>query len=84
MAGSLNLIFYGRLAETIAPTMELDAAAACSIAELRGRLAVEHPEAAETLASKRSRALVGAIFVGEDHVIRPGDRIEFLSPVSGG
>jgi len=84
VAGSLNIIFYGRLAEAIAPAIELDASAACSIAELRQRLAAEHPEAAATLASKRSRALIGASLVDEDHVIRPGDQIEFLPPVSGG
>jgi len=80
----MKVVFYGRLAEAIAPAIELDASAACSIAELRQRLAADHPEAANSLGSKRSRALVGASLVGDDHVIAAGEQIAFLPPVSGG
>lgn len=80
----VKVLFYGRLAEAIAPEVQLDISTGSSIAELRERLAAEHPQAAETLASRRSRACVGSSLVGEDYAIRSGDRIEFLPPVSGG
>ena len=79
----MQVVFYGRLAEAIAPAIELDATD-CSIAELRQKLAAEHPQAAATLGSTRFRALVGAHLVGEDYLVAAGDRIEFLPPVSGG
>ena len=78
----MQVVFYGRLAEAIAPAIELDAT--CSVAELRRKLAAEHPQVASTLGSSRSRALVGALLVGEDYVIAGDDQVEFLPPVSGG
>lgn len=84
MGDPVKILFYGRLAEAIAPAIELGGSLECTVAQLRERLALDHPEAAETLAGKRSRACVGNTLVREDHVIRCGDQIEFLPPVSGG
>jgi molybdopterin converting factor small subunit len=80
----LKILFYGRLAELIAPELALPAQDGCSVAELRHRLAFDYPEAGETLANLRSRAVVGTAVVGEDYRVGSGDRLEFLSPVSGG
>ncbi len=82
MSTPIIIRFYGRLTEAIAPAMEIDGE--CSVAQLRERLARDHPEATATLASKYSRACVGHQLVREDFVIRAGDEIEFLPPVSGG
>lgn len=81
---AMKVGFYGRLAEAIAPEIELETRNDCSIAELRDRLAEEYPQAARTLGSSRSRACVDGVMVGDDHVIRPADRVEFLPPVAGG
>ena len=80
----MTILFYGRLAEAIGPAVELDGDANCSVAQLRERLAREHPAAAATFASKRSRVCVGNQMVPDDFVVRSGDQVEFLPPVSGG
>ena len=75
---------YGKLADVLGPERRLDFDSPCTIAELRGRLAAECPEAAEPLASKRVRACVGDEIVPDSHVVHPGDAVELLAPVSGG
>lgn len=79
----MKIIFYGRLAEAIGHEVELDAPDGCTVAELRERLAAEHPEAADRLASRRARACIDDTLVGEDAVVA-GRPLEFLPPVSGG
>jgi molybdopterin converting factor small subunit len=78
----VKVLLYGRLAEAIGTEVELDAAAGCSVAELRGLLAETHPGAEESL--KRSLALIGDSAVGDDSVVTAADQVEFLPPVSGG
>ena len=80
----MKVLFYGRLAEVIAPELETKARPGCSIAQLRDRLIAEHPEAAHTLRSKRSRACVGSALVRDDYVLAENQMVEFLPPVSGG
>jgi molybdopterin synthase sulfur carrier subunit len=80
----VKILFYGRLAEAIAPELEIDMTAECRVVELRERLAAGHPQAADTLVSGRSRACIDNRLVPEDQVIQPDDTIEFLPPVSGG
>jgi molybdopterin converting factor small subunit len=78
----LKVLFYGRLAETIAS--ELDLPGRCSVAELRDRLIDDHPAAEATLRSSRSRACVGDTLVADDFAIGEDAIVEFLPPVSGG
>lgn len=80
----MKVLFYGRLAETIGPDLEVDVPAGCSIAQLREELIAEHPEAEQSLRSKRARACVGDTLVHDDYVLQAVDRVEFLPPVSGG
>jgi molybdopterin converting factor small subunit len=75
---------YGKLADVLGPERCVEIVSACTIAELRDRLATECPEAAEPLASKRVRACVGDEIVPDSHVVRPGEAVELLAPVSGG
>jgi molybdopterin converting factor small subunit len=84
MGEPVKVLLYGRLAEAIGPEIEVDAFDGCSIAELRERLAADHPETAQTFASRRARTCVGGSLVQDDYVVLPGDRVEFLPPVSGG
>ena len=78
----MKVLFYGRLADTIGRDIEIEASGACSVAELRRRVAARHPDAADALG--RSRAVVASAMVGDEHVIAPADQVEFLPPVSGG
>ena len=80
----MKVLFYGRLAEAIGPELEVEGAADCSVAELLDRLILEHPEAAQSLRSKRILACVGDALVRDTYVLKSSDRVEFLPPVSGG
>ena len=80
----MKIFFYGRLADAIGSELELKASDGCTVADLRQRLAAEHPEASETLASRRARACIGDCIVPEDYVVSSSDKVEFLPPVSGG
>lgn len=82
MSAAITIRFYGRLAEAIAPAIESDGE--CSVAQLRERLAGDHPQAAATLGSKSSRACVGDQIVRDDFFLSAGEAVEFLPPVSGG
>jgi molybdopterin converting factor small subunit len=80
----MRILFYGRLAEVMGRELELSAQQRCSIAELRERIAAERPEAAEPMLNKRVRACIGDAIVGENHIVAPGEHVEFFPPVSGG
>jgi molybdopterin synthase sulfur carrier subunit len=80
----LKVLFYGRLAETIGPELEIDAPAGCSVAELRDRLIAEHPQAEQPLRARRALACVGDALVRDSYVLKSADSVEFLPPVSGG
>jgi molybdopterin synthase sulfur carrier subunit len=80
----LKVLFYGRLAETIGPELEIDAPAGCSLAELRDRLIAEHPQAEQPLRARRALACVGDALVRDSYVLKSADSVEFLPPVSGG
>jgi len=73
--------FYGRLADAIGHEIDLGAGG-CSVAEIRSRLASEHPAATESLG--RSRALIAGSVVTNEHLVGESDDLEFLPPVSGG
>ncbi len=80
----MRIVFYGRLAQSIGPEIDVENCVGRSVAELRASLAREHPDAASTLASSRSRACVGNSLVDDSYVIEAADHVEFLPPVSGG
>jgi molybdopterin converting factor small subunit len=80
----VKVLFYGRLADAIGPELEVDALPGCSVAELRERLAADHPEAGDVLRSKRALTCVGDSLVRDDHRLAADDTVEFMPPVSGG
>ena len=80
----MKVAFYGRLAEAVGSELDIDVPPDCSLAELRNKVIAEHPEAEETLRDKRARACIGEAIVHDSYVLRAADRVEFLSPVSGG
>ena len=82
--GGVRILFYGRLAEAIAPELHVDATSDYSVAELRDRLADAHPEAKQALRDRHARACVGNTLVRDDYVLGYDATVEFLPPVSGG
>ena len=79
----MKVEFFGRLAEAIGTSVEIEVREPCSIAELRERLARTYPSAAGAL-ERRTRACVGDTIVADTHLVDPGDVVGFLPPVSGG
>jgi molybdopterin converting factor small subunit len=80
----MKILFYGRLAEAFGPEIDIDAPAGWSIAQVRDRIAVEHPGSAAALLGRRVLACVGGSVVRDDYVVGERDHVEFLPPVSGG
>lgn len=80
----MKVLFYGRLAEAIGPELEVGASPGSSVADVRERLAAEHPDAAGVLRSKRALSFVGERLVRDNYRLAAGDTLEFLPPVSGG
>ena len=78
----MRVSFYGRLVDVFGRDCEVDAATPCSIGEMRRRLQASRPE--EQLGDGRLRACVNGALVSDSHVVREGDTVEFLAPVSGG
>lgn len=78
------MLLYGRLAEAIGPDLEIEASPGCSVAELRDRLIAQYPRAEQPLRSRRALACIGDVIVPDTYVLKAGDRVEFLPPVSGG
>lgn len=69
--------FYGRLAERFGREIELDLPeGGATVAELRARF--------EGLDPAGVRALVNDATAGEAVRVGPGDRVDFLPPLSGG
>jgi sulfur-carrier protein len=72
-----KIAFYGKLAERIGREVDVDLpAGGCTIAALRVRF--------EGLDRATVRACVNDATASEDHVVMPGDRVDFLPPLSGG
>jgi len=81
----MRIGFFGRLGERIGRAVDLDLPAdACTVADLRLHLARQFPAASGDLASGSLRACVDEAIVPDSHVVRPGQRVEFFPPLSGG
>lgn len=81
----MKVSFFGRLGDRIGREVEVDLPAMkCSVAELRRHLAERYPAAADDLVAHSVRACVDETIVPDDHVIVPGQRVEFFPPLSGG
>jgi molybdopterin converting factor small subunit len=69
--------FYGRLAETFGREIEIELPdGGATVAELRARFAELDPAGV--------RALLNDETAGEEARVGPGDRLDFLPPLSGG
>jgi molybdopterin converting factor small subunit len=80
----LKVRFYGKLADLFGSERQIAVDPPCTVAELRRRLATEHPQGAESLQNKRVRACVGDAIVPDSYAISDDETLELLAPVSGG
>jgi molybdopterin converting factor small subunit len=80
----LKVRFYGKLADLFGGEREIAIGDPCTVAELRDRLALEHPEGADSLQHKRVRACIGDEIANDHDIIAQDTVLEFLAPVSGG
>ena len=80
----MKVRFYGKLADLFGNEREVAIDSPCTVAELRDRLAMEHPEGAESMHNKRVRACIGDRLAQDCDVVPDGAELEFLAPVSGG
>lgn len=79
----MRLGFYGRISTTYGNDIEVPAVSAgLSVAALRRELA--RRSGYEDILDPIYRAAVNNVIVTEDHHVREGDRVDFLSPLSGG
>lgn len=69
--------FYGRLAERFGREQDIDLPGkGATVAEIRGRF--------DGLDPAQVRALVNDATAGEEAMVKAGDRVDFLPPLSGG
>ena len=68
--------FYGRLAERYGREVETDLPDGATVADVRARF--------DGLDAATVRALVNDATADEDARVKPGDRVDFLPPLSGG
>ncbi|MFL6734514.1 MAG: MoaD/ThiS family protein [Sphingomicrobium sp.] len=76
--------FYGRLAEQIAPQTDVAVPKGATVGELRSLIASRHPQLALDLASPLVRVCIGDTLVADDFPIDQREPVEFFAPVSGG
>ena len=80
----LKILLFGRLGEEIGRDIVADVPAeGCTVAALRKRLVAGDPACAP-LARPSVRACVDQVIVAEDFVVRPGQEVAFVPPLSGG
>jgi len=81
----VDILFFGKLGDTIGRELRIEPPpAGCTVGELRGLLASRFPHAAADLARSSLRACVDDAIVGDDFLLTPDGRVEFLPPLSGG
>ncbi len=79
----LNILIFAGLAEAAgASAVRLEIGLPATVADAKRAFAAAYPAAAERLAS--CFAAINQEYADDDAVIRPGDEVAFLPPVSGG
>lgn len=80
----MKILLFGQLAERFGREIDGDVPPeGCSVAALRRRL-VDSDPSWEPLGRTSARACVDRTIVPEDHLVRPGQELAFLPPLSGG
>lgn len=80
----MRVRFYGKLAATMGPHVDIEIDMPCTVAQVRRQLIATYPGLAEMMDDKRIRPIVGDSLVADGHQLSRIDELEFLAPVSGG
>lgn len=80
----MKIGLFGSIGERLGREIEVDAAGAASVAELRERLAKSYPDATDLFLSPTLKACIHDSMVGEDAPLAGVERVEFFPPLSGG
>lgn len=75
---------FGRIGDLLGREVEIDAAGAATVTDLRRLLASNFPEAADEIAGTALKAAIGDRMVEDGHSLIGVDRVEFFPPLSGG
>jgi molybdopterin synthase sulfur carrier subunit len=79
-----RILFFGRTAERLGRSREIELPPLATVADLRRLLAGQDPEAADALTRPDVRASLDRVIVGEDAPVLPTQEIAFFSVFSGG
>lgn len=80
---TMTVRVFGRLADALGREVRIDEAPA-TVGQLRRRLADLHPALAPDLLSPKVRIAIDDRMAFDDQSIAPANRIDLLSPLSGG
>ncbi len=81
----MKLIFFGKLSDMIAPSLEFGKPApGMTIRMLRDLLSERYPQSADDVLSGRLKTVVEDRLVGDETLLDGVEVVEFLPPVSGG
>ncbi len=78
----VRLLVFGSLTDALASGREVELTEGTTVRDLRAWLSKEHPEAGVVLAA--SMVAVNHAFAAEEQLLRAGDEVAVIPPVSGG
>lgn len=81
---TMTIFLFGRLADTLGREVELALPLPCAVAAIRRELVRFYPASAADLEPARARACLNDALANDDALVRQGDEIAFLPPLSGG
>lgn len=80
-----KVLFFGRLGDRFGRELEVDLPeAGCTVAELRTLLCGQRPSAEDVLLQPCVKACVNEVIVPDSVLVRPGQEVAFMPPLSGG
>lgn len=80
---TITVLLFGHYRDAVKDsTFALDVLDGATVADAAARLASDNPLLSDLL--QRTRVAIGAEFATPETILRPGDELAFLPPMSGG